>query len=107
MANKIESTNLSHSSFVDSSSRYNKSDIIYWGEKKFITFETYKRKNRTDSSDDRFYVITKPTEYRPDKVSLRSYGTVSLWWKLLEANNMKDILEFKAGVNIVIPAALL
>jgi len=106
MANLIEQSNLQHSNFVDGASRYNKSKIIYYGDRRFVTFETYKRVNYQISSQDKFYLVTKGTEYRPDLVSIKAYGTVSYWWKLLEANGMKDIWEFKAGANIVIPTIL-
>jgi hypothetical protein len=106
MANKVEVANLSHRNFVDSSSRYNNSKILYYGDRKLITFETYKRTPYVSTSTDRFYVITKGTEYRPDLVSFRVYGSPSFWWKIMEANNMKDIMEFKAGANIVIPGSL-
>lgn len=106
MATPIEVSSISHSSVVDAASRYNKSAIIYYGDQRFITFETYKRVNYVPSDGDRFYVITKSTEYRPDLVSQRAYGTVGYWWKILEANNMMDILDFKAGTNIVIPNVL-
>lgn len=106
MANKIEQANLQHSNFVDPASRYNKSDIIYYGDRRFITFETYKRTTYQPSGDDRYYQISAGTQYRPDLVSRRVYGTVSYWWRILEANGMKDIYDFKAGVNIIIPSIL-
>ena len=104
MANKIEPANLQHSSFVDPASRYNRSDIVYYGDRRFITFETYKRVNYEPSSQDLFYVISKGTEFRPDLVSWKVYGSVSNWWRILEANRMKDVWEFRSGVNIIIPS---
>jgi hypothetical protein len=106
MANKVEIAPLNNTNFVDNDSRYINSTIFYYGDNRFITFETYKRKTRTPSEGDRFYVITKGTEYRPDLVALRAYGNVSFWWKILEANNMNDIWDFTAGTNIIIPDAL-
>lgn len=96
-------TNLRNESFVTATSRYMKSKLVYWGNLKIVTFETYKRKKFVSSQGDRFYVITKGTEYRPDTVSWNVYGDVDFWWVLLEANNMKDIWDFKAGTNIIIP----
>jgi hypothetical protein len=106
MPNNIEIANINYRSLIDPASRYNKSSIIYYGDKKFITFETYKRDSYSVSANDKFYVITKITEYRPDLVSKKAYGTVSYWWKLLEANGMMDIMQFKAGTNIVIPGSI-
>lgn len=106
MPNKITPTNLSHSNFVDAASRYTKSPIVYYGDRKFITFETYKRQKYEPRGDDKFYMVTKGTEFRPDLVSRRAYGTVSYWWRILEANNMKDVWEFRAGVNVLIPSII-
>lgn len=107
MANKIEeATGISPASFVDSSSRYRAAEVIYYGDRRFITFKTYKKTPIESSQDDRFYVITKGTEFRPDLVSTRAYGNPRLWWRILEANNMKDVWEFRSGVNIVIPSPL-
>jgi hypothetical protein len=39
-------------------------------------------------------------------VSLETYGVVDYWWKILEANNMKDIFDFKSGVNIRLPGSI-
>lgn len=103
MANQIEVANLSYKGLISDSSRYKKSQIIYYGDKRFITFETYKRVAYVSNQDDKFYVITKGTEYRPDLVSMRAYGTVSYWWRIMEVNNIFDIFDFKAGTNIVIP----
>lgn len=102
----IEIANISHANFIDSKSRYNNSKVIYWGDRKIITFETYKRKTTGSSEGDRFYVITKGTEFRPDLVALRAYGDVKLWWKIMEANGISDIWDFKSGRNIIIPEAL-
>lgn len=106
MANKTELANLNPKNFIDATSRYNGLRIFYYGDQKFITFETYKRNNISSSNSDRFYVITKGTEYRPDLVAKRAYGNVGYWWKILEANGMMDIWEFVAGTNIVIPGSL-
>lgn len=105
MANKIEVSNLQPSNFIDNTSRYWGSKIVYYGDHRFITFETYKKHTYVPSESDRFYVITKGTEYRPDLVSMRAYGSTTYWWKIMEVNNMKDVLEFKAGTNIVIPSS--
>lgn len=107
MANKIEIANINQRNFVDSASRYLSSDVLYYGDKRLITFETYKRVNFIPSTNDRYYVITKGTEYRPDLVAVRAYGNVSMWWRILEVNRIFDIFDFKAGRNIIIPDALI
>lgn len=106
MANKITVVDLPQRNFVDGESRYLSSTMMYYGEKNFLTFETYKRSPFQSSNNDRHYVITKGTEYRPDLVARRAYGNVSLWWKIMEANRIFDIYDFKAGRNIIIPDAL-
>jgi hypothetical protein len=42
-------------------------------------------------------------EYRPDLVSQDKYGLPDFWWKIMEVNGMKDIMDFKAGKTIVLP----
>ena len=107
MANKIEVTNLNPiNGFVNYGSRYAGSKIIHYGNNSVLTFSTYKKINYPISSADKFAVIAPGMEFRPDKVSLQTYGTVDYWWRILEANNMHDILEFRTGVNIRLPATI-
>ena len=107
MANQIQFTRLkSAPSFVGAVSRYADQNVIYYGPNNLLTFDTYHRKSYPVTENDRYMVITKTREYRPDLVSYESYGFVSLWWQIMEANGMKDILEFEAGRNIRLPASL-
>lgn len=106
MANKITETRLTADAFVDFTSRYSTSKVIYYGDNNIITFETYKRNPIISGSKDRFYLITDATQYRPDLVSYKAYGVSSYWWKIMEANNMKDISDFKSGLTIKIPENL-
>ncbi|RTK95766.1 MAG: hypothetical protein EKK64_05785 [Neisseriaceae bacterium] len=103
MANYYEETKIDPKQFVPPSSRYADSKVIYYTEKKLLSFNTYKKTPIPTSASDKYAVITPGVEYRPDLVSQKSYGTVDFWWKILEANNMKDVWEFKSGVNIRIP----
>lgn len=103
MANKIEYTRIKPETFVTKVSRYQSSKVIYYSDQKIITFETYKRKKITPSRNDQVTVITPGMEYRPDLVSTDKYGLPDFWWKILEANSMKDIMDFKAGKTIVLP----
>lgn len=115
MANYIENTNIRALRFVPVSSRYSNSKVIYYTERKLLTFSTYKKnqneENPVSSLNDRYktkyYVISSGTEYRPDLVSNRVYGTPDFWWRIMEYNNIKDIFDFKAGRNIVLPNVLL
>jgi hypothetical protein len=107
MANYIENANLEPNRFVTPSSRYIFNKVLYYGENKFLTFELYKKKEIPANQRDRYYVVTGGTEYRPDLVSQKAYGTVDFWWKIMEANNLKDILDFKAGLNVRIPSSVL
>ena len=84
-------------------SRYKNQRVIYYGENNFITFNIYRKKNYVQTGEEKVMLITKGVEYRPDLGAYEVYGMPDAWWKILEANNMKDILEFKAGVTIVIP----
>jgi hypothetical protein len=107
MSNYYEKTNIQPSKFVGFSSRYADSGVVYYTENKLLTFKTYKKKNYIPSKSDKYAVITKGYEYRPDLMSNQAYGTPDFWWKILEVNGMKDIFEFKSGENIVIPNNIL
>jgi hypothetical protein len=103
MANQITETGFKPERFVAPTSRYLDSTVVYYGPNNLISFNTYKRHNYPPSDKDTYMVITKTREYRPDLVSFEHYGTVSFWWKIMEANGMKDILEFQTGKNIILP----
>lgn len=103
MANYYESTNISPQKFVTYTSRYSENTVVYYKEEKFLAFNTYKKNKYTPSKSDRFTVITKGYEFRPDLLSQKVYGFPDYWWRIMEANNIKDIYDFKAGINIRIP----
>jgi hypothetical protein len=105
MPNKVEvASDLKNLNFIDADSRYINSTILYYSaNKRVITFETYKKQKTEAGPNDRFLVITKSSEYRPDKIAHKAYGNSSLWWKIMEANGIMDIMDFSAGRNIVIP----
>ena len=106
MANYFEVTKLNPLNFVSFTSRYAENKICYYKEDRYLTFSTYKKNNYPSSSRDKYMVITKGYEYRPDLISQKIYGFPDYWWKIMEANNIKDIYNFKAGVNIRIPGGL-
>lgn len=106
MPNYIENANMSTDRFVSALSRYKQSTVIYYtvGNRKNISFTTYKKQVKsTPNSKDKYMLIPPQFEYRPDRLSKELYGTVDLWWKIMEANDIKDIYEFKANLNIRIP----
>lgn len=106
MPNQIEPANLNTIRFVSALSRYRNSTVIYYttGNRKNICFTTYKKQIKSIASEkDKYMIIPPHFEYRPDRLSYELYGTVDLWWKIMEANNIKDIFEFKAYLNIRIP----
>lgn len=108
MPNYYEETNLKPRSFVPVSSRYANSIVVYYTENKLLSFKTYKKQTSSKPGiNDKYYVVTPGTEYRPDLVSYSAYGTADLWWQIMEANNIKDIFDFKTGLNIFLPQALL
>lgn len=106
MPNKITNSPMPSSAYVDVTSRYRGSQVIYYGDNNIVTFKTYKRGNPVFSKTDKFYLINGATEFRPDIVSNLAYGVPSYWWRIMEANGMKDISEFKAGTTIRIPETL-
>ncbi len=103
MGNPIEEAPILATRVVPAGSRYETSTVIYYGEKKYITFPLYRRPIIETGKRDRYTVINKSTEYRPDLVSQDFYGTSIFWWKVMEANNIRDIWDFKAGLSILIP----
>lgn len=107
MANFIEATNLFQTNFVTPLSRYVKSQIYRYGDEKKLTFEIYKRKPKVLSPNDVFTVIAPQYQYRPDLLANKVYGDPEFWWVIMEANDIFDIFDFKAGLNIRLPATLL
>jgi hypothetical protein len=107
MAHWIQYLSTNPRKYVGATSRYANSMIIYYTEDKKTTFEIYKKQNKGISGKEQWLEITKPYEYRPDMVADEIYGAPHLWWSIMEFNGMKDILEFKAGVNIRIPGDVL
>jgi len=99
-------TGLKNSDFVANTSRYINSPIIYWGDNRIITFTTYKRQPQVVSQNDKFMLIQKGMEYRPDLIAKKAYGKslMALWWKIMEANNIFDVYDLKAGLTLRIPA---
>jgi hypothetical protein len=103
----IKRANIPTSQVVSGLSRYQSQTVIYYGEQKLIAFDTYIRKKYVASGKERVMLLTKGIEYRPDLVSFDVFGTTDAWWKILEANHMQDIWEFKAGTTIIIPDSVL
>lgn len=103
MANKLERTTYSTQGFVTATSRYADSSVLYYGDLKRLTLSTYKRHSYVPNADDMYSVVSPGWEYRPDRASMDIYNTPDFWWKILEANNIQDVYDFKAGINIIIP----
>jgi hypothetical protein len=103
MANYYEETSINPRRFVPVTSRYSDATVVYYTDRKLLTYKTYKRGEYTPSNKDKFLVVTKRYEFRPDLTSFDAYGTPDFWWKILEANGLKDVYQFKAGLNIRLP----
>jgi hypothetical protein len=103
MTQPITPANIQPAKLVAPGSRYLTQEVIYYGERKFLTFATYIRKPYKRNGSERVMLITKGVEYRPDLVSFQVFGYPDNWWRILEANGMKDIYEFKVGKTIIIP----
>ena len=106
MAHYLKESNHLANKYVAPTSRYSSSEVIYYTEKKVVTFKIYKRKQRGFNKDDKWFEITPDVELRPDLVSTEFYGSPDFWWRIMEANRMKDILEFRAGRNIRLPGSI-
>lgn len=99
----IEDSTIRTNDIVGTNSRYFDKKIIYYGEQRIITFETYIRKPYQQNGSEKVMLINKGVEYRPDLVAFDHYGIPDFWWRILEANEMKDIMEFTAGTTIFLP----
>lgn len=107
MAVSIEELSTSPAAFVTTTSRYIDSKVIAWSDQKITTFNTYKKTVVDTTEADKFTVVSPGEEYRPDLTSFRAYGTVDFWWRIMEANSIFDIFDYKSGTNIRIPSSLL
>lgn len=107
MSVPISLASISAKTLVTPASRYTKQNVIYYGPNNLLAFDTYIRVPYTKKGDEKVMVIVKGVEYRPDLVSQDVYGFPDNWWRIMEANGMKDILEFKAGVTIILPNQLI
>ena len=103
MANYTEQTVLSASRFVNTASRYYDSRVVYYTENKLLTFNLYKKTEIPLSSNDKYLVVSSGQEYRPDLISKMAYGAVDFWWRIMEANGIKDVFDIKIGLNLRIP----
>lgn len=100
----IEPSSTQAADLVDAYSRYIPQNVIFYGENRYITFDTYLRVPYVPNGKEKIMLITKPIEYRPDYVSYEVYGIPNFWWKILEVNKMYDIWDFKAGKTIMLPS---
>lgn len=107
MANRIEDTDyIPTQGFTTFTSRYASGSIIYYTDQRYLTYKIYKRDPIPQSANDKYIVIPAGMEYRPDLMSQTVYGLPDLWWRILEANNMFDVWDFKTGLNIRIPSMI-
>lgn len=89
--------------FVNATSRYADSESVYYGSQKLLAYQTYKRNTVPTTPDDKYTVISAGWEFRPDLVSQNIYGVPDFWYKIMEANNIMDIMDFTSGRTIRIP----
>lgn len=84
-------------------SRYLSQNVVFYGDQRYITFDTYLRREYKKTGKEKVMVITKGVEYRPDLVAFDVYGSQNLWWKIMEVNKIYDVIEFTAGKTIMLP----
>jgi len=62
------------------------------------------RKKFPYDNSDVYYTLERTYEGRPDKLASIFYGDSSVWWLILQYNNILDINdEFVAGVELRMP----
>ena len=104
MSRSIQTTDISASDILGSTSRYADFNIILLGDEHIQTLPTYERtRSYPKSEEDKYYQITMGTQFRPDLVALECYGDPVLWWVIAEANNLFDIEDWIAGKTLRIP----
>ena len=106
MAQKILFTNTDASKFVGNTSRYKDCRLIKHADTGIFTMEIYKKKKKSKAfsgNNEQWMEIVPGYEYRPDLVSYEVYSTPDFWWKIMEYNNMKDIMDFSIGKTIRLP----
>lgn len=54
--------------------------------------------------EDSYFIVSAAEAYRPDIIAKDNYKDPNLYWVILAANGLKDPLEFKEGLEIVIPS---
>ncbi len=99
----IERSNVRIEAVVRGFSRYKQSEVIYWGEQRRMTFGTYLRQPYVSTGNEKVAIVTPGMQYRPDLLSYDYYGFPDAWWRILEANGMKDVYEFVPGVTVILP----
>lgn len=107
MTVQITNTTINTKQVIKGLSRYANSKVVYWSDKNLLTFNTYLRTPYKANGKEKIMVVTSGIEYRPDLVSFDVYGFPDAWWKILEANDMKDIWEFTAGKTIILPNSVI
>jgi len=88
-------------------SRYDKKDQLLLKDGNLVIRNMRKsdlliRSNSTDIE----YKVEAKDEYRPDLLAYKFYGDPRLAWVILDANDLRDIFELKAGMVIVVPSII-
>lgn len=55
------------------------------------------------TKDASFFIIGAAEAYRPDIIANDYYKDPNLYWVILAANGLKDPLDFREGLEIIIP----
>ena len=55
------------------------------------------------TKDASYFIVSAAEAYRPDIIANEYYKDPNLYWVVLAANGLKDPLDFKEGLEIVIP----
>jgi len=93
---------------LDWSSRFQKSQLIYYSDFNILTFATYDRvynpATATVKVDNvKYYQIKKATQYKPWLISDDVYNDSGYGWLIMEFNNVFDVEELRVGRTLRIP----
>lgn len=64
----------------------------------------YKDMVPNGSPDDILHIVTSAEAYRPDIIAKNVYNNASLAWIILAANNLSDVFDLTADLEITIPS---
>lgn len=80
-------------------SRYNY-HLIFKDNDGKVYLQSYKKRGLKPKVTDIIYTVTNDTQYRPDLISSKFYGTSLLWWAICQVNDIAFPLDRESGLYV-------